>query len=276
MANRHVNSSELRYYLKRDFVLISKQVGGPFDASVLEPGDVLVFDGDEHAACYVGNGQVFDRPSWQAQYAYRVVDLNAAHTGMLPPVGGDPHDAIMAKHKNVKPFNSMEIHRPAAMPLTQVTDSRALPWKQFMRLANKVFKDRFEARENRHALISLFSMAVVQDALKDLAAIVELSMTQVAPFSVDPEFEELYFELRSRLDGYNGFVTQYYFSSVHMTYEKFYKQNEFTLKPSESRAEDLELLRLLYSARQLSTDDDSLTQIIRAAASRYPRIHSIL
>jgi hypothetical protein len=280
LAGRHVNSSELNYFLSRDFdrVLAQSAQAAPLEIASLMPGDVLVFDGAEHAAYYLGSGKVFDRPAWEAHYAYRIVPFEQAHTGMLPPVGGDPHDALLKKHEKVEPFKRMEVYRrkfDTATPVPREPVAQAVALRQLMIVSNKILKARFEPGDKRHSLVSLFSLRLIQEAAAEARKIVRPSYGTSAPFDVDESFQELYFELGSRLDGYDGYVKQYYFSSVYMTYDKFYREYASGLRASESRDEDVELLTAFLKARSLPAERGATDEKLRQAREMYPRIPTL-
>ena len=253
MGLRHVSEAEGQFLMSRDFneVLPTRSVKD-LNPSTLTVGDVLVYDHFAHLALYVGDGKIFFLAGWGPQYSYSCTPLEDVHKGDLPPIGGDPVIRLSSVLWKAEPYQVVSVHRflrsNREEKPSQEHQLLVETWSPFLNTANAMLGDRLMHHPRKQTPISAMAYESIQDFNREWRERVK-KLNRESELMWGSDFLESFARLESLLDGYQAFIDQYFFSSVHMTTEKYLRINHAHLVPSIDREEDRLLVQSFLKAK---------------------------
>lgn len=288
MAQRYVSPAEFSYYTRRDFTEVAETRLGPsgYDLSAAVPADLFAFlasIGWDHAGYYLGNGEIFDRRGYKAQFPYRRIAVSLAHTGDEPPPGTSMEDRYSYRPEPL--WEKLVIFR--FTPVEKKPDPE-LPdeWKEPVGMVDLL------APRLRAVLVDR-KLRLVDKAVEDTAILLAARIGQAVEVTNANDVKRLearigmgrlerVFEFLSLEDSYESFVAQTCFTSPYCNEDRHRRENASLLRPSVESAELLALTSGIYRlAKGSDPSAEQVKAIIEEAGRRYDRrqradLHSLL
>ncbi|MFH0798730.1 MAG: hypothetical protein V2A66_00955 [Pseudomonadota bacterium] len=201
---RYVDSSEFRYYLKRDFAPSSCDDLNAFGTVVVYDLPSSEYGAGHHAAIHLLGGVVFQKGDVQTYYPYEVALLDSAMKAVSSHWRPDPADRFGGPKRDPVANASFEklCYRKVASPKTRTTkaDHKDRSWhlplfQYYIRRMEKAAA--LQASEFRQKRMDLLSVENMWKALEDFRERIGNYGADDVLLSIDDDIAQAYLKLHS-------------------------------------------------------------------------------